>query len=86
MIMNRRGFLVGASALICAPAIVKAANIMPVRVLDRYSMEDWRWKIEGYIRAEDLLHIQGDLLHIQDFMRRHHVPPTADGYYYAIMR
>jgi hypothetical protein len=29
--MNRRGFILGAGALLAAPAIVKYANIMPVR-------------------------------------------------------
>lgn len=75
--MNRRGFLVGVGALICAPAIVKAANIMPVKVLDRYSLGDWKWKIQGWINAEDLIALKG-------FMQRHHVPPAADGYYHAI--
>src|SRR5262245_22018821 len=31
MMMNRRGFLIGAGAALAAPAIVSYANIMPVR-------------------------------------------------------
>ncbi len=31
--LSRRGFITGLSALIAAPAIVRAQNIMPVRVI-----------------------------------------------------
>lgn len=31
--MNRRGFLTGLSALIAAPAIVRAGNLMPIKVM-----------------------------------------------------
>lgn len=33
--MNRRGFLTGLGAMIAAPAIVHAGNLMPVRAIER---------------------------------------------------
>lgn len=32
--MNRRGFLTGLTSLIAAPAIIKVAGIMPVKMVD----------------------------------------------------
>lgn len=32
--MNRRGFVLGAGALLAAPSIVRAASLMPVSVMD----------------------------------------------------
>ena len=36
--MNRRGFILGASSLIVAPAIVRAQNIMPVKTMIPFSV------------------------------------------------
>jgi len=33
--INRRGFIAGAAALFCAPSIVRASSLMPVRSLER---------------------------------------------------
>jgi hypothetical protein len=42
LIMPRRKFLTGLMGLVAAPAVVKAINIMPVKVLE---YEDWRHTI-----------------------------------------
>ncbi len=39
MLIRRRQFLIGLSAVICAPAIVRASNLMPVRADD--PLIDW---------------------------------------------
>ena len=43
MLIARRRFLIGSAVLICAPAIVQASSLMPVRAID-----DWGWTVEFY--------------------------------------
>lgn len=39
LVLHRRSFLTGAIALICAPAIVRASSLMPIKALP---VEVWR--------------------------------------------
>ena len=64
LLMPRRKFLTGLFGLIAAPAIVKAANIMPVRVIElppppvgfrRLTIDDYRKG--GIIRLSELREI-----------------------------
>jgi hypothetical protein len=53
MITSRRSFLVGFGALIAAPAIVRATNIMPVRqmLILPDKLGDITFEISGYARS-----------------------------------
>jgi hypothetical protein len=47
MELNRRGFLIGAGAVLAAPAIVRAASLMPVRnrlIVPQSVTGDVRWE------------------------------------------
>ena len=50
MLIARRRFLIGSAALLCAPAIVQASNLMPVRAIDRLDGWDLVWHdIDGNV-------------------------------------
>lgn len=40
MIIHRRGMLTGLGALICAPAIVRASSLMPVKAFSTWDASD----------------------------------------------
>ena len=84
--ITRRGFLAGLGAgLIAAPAIVSAANIMPVRkrltTFDVTRVRQYEWDETRFI---------GEKLTIEDIKRavavmdRNNVEPNKDGFYHAI--
>ena len=59
LLMPRRKFLTGLFGLVAAPAIVKAANIMPVKVIElppppvgfrRLTLADYRKMVEPNLR------------------------------------
>ncbi len=62
--MNRRSLLLGLSAVLAAPAIVKAESLMKLWVprptlvtLDDYA--EGVWEHGGYVRVDDLVHVYG---------------------------
>lgn len=58
--MNRRGFLIGAGALLMAPAIVRLASIMPVSVLKLgYGRGPWE---DGALTARHLMQYQAEFI------------------------
>ncbi len=55
MLLNRRGLLVGLGCLIAAPAVVRAASLMPVR-RPRLITPTWTAiSLPDYCQKEDLL-------------------------------
>ena len=50
--MNRRGFLLGLTSVLAAPAIVHAGNLMPVRAFDPYYT---RYLVAYHIGTDELL-------------------------------
>jgi hypothetical protein len=72
-IITRRNYLIGASAaLMCAPAVVRAGNLMAIRPVQRnyYGFVDRLWIDHRYrsgkLQGRDLIHVieQGVLRHI----------------------
>jgi hypothetical protein len=67
MDLNRRSFLFGASAVIAAPAVVRAASLMPVKALPTGANAVWldsdgmNWSV----RAAENLYC-GDLVSVDD--------------------
>ena len=53
IVSSRRSFLIGFSALIAAPAIVRASNIMPVKqmLILPPRLDDVTFRIEGWARS-----------------------------------
>jgi len=47
MNLNRRKFLFGASAVVAAPAIAKIQNLMPVKVMEDYTLAGYKG-VTGY--------------------------------------
>lgn len=45
MILARRSFLIGATAFLAAPAIVRAASLMPVKALPPIVRQVWPWRV-----------------------------------------
>ncbi len=48
--MNRRELVTGIGALICAPAIVRASSLMPVRAWDEPVMKATEWFDRASVR------------------------------------
>lgn len=52
MIASRRGFITGLAALIAAPAVVKAASLMPVRAINSHQAEMDKLMVQFYQHIE----------------------------------
>jgi hypothetical protein len=48
MNINRRGLLVGLGSALAAPAIVHAGNLMPVKTMENFSIQDAYWNGGGW--------------------------------------
>lgn len=67
--MNRRSFLLGATGLLAAPAIVRVASIMPVKALPVAELDFTLWRLlrakleqmEEAIERDTIQHLWGDL-------------------------
>lgn len=64
LVPSRRGFLTGLASVLAAPAVVRAASLMPVRAL-----QPAVWYL-GPISAIPCLNVQTDWLTLDDYAER----------------
>lgn len=57
---TRRGFLLGAAAVLAAPAIVRATSIMPVHVIPPQPRRPRPWHSVTVLRSETVLEVKVD--------------------------
>lgn len=61
--LNRRSLITGMISLVAAPAIVRAGNLMPVKVMAAEPLS-WNWEGDTSFNLDDIVQFGKDRYHI----------------------